>query len=137
MIGVRVGNVGGQPMTNYREWQVEAGQLIEAILAVLSACERTCVNRVPTALLSDADQLLAVSRNIDNWIPSHLCPYPDLGVQLARVARSYAYLATSHEALVRSAPWIDWRIVEREIRGLHTLVAETLFMMNKGAVRES
>lgn len=65
----------------------------------------------------------------------HTGPYPDLNVQLARVARSFAFLGTSLDVLVESAPTVCWEVVDRELRGLHTLIQETLQMMNEWSTR--
>jgi hypothetical protein len=130
-----VGDAGGQPVTSFREWDSEVGGVLVVLIDVLNSCHRSCTERCSTSLGSHADQLRAASRDVDAWLASHSGPYPDLNVQLARVARSFAFLGTSLDVLTESAPTVCWEVVDRELRGLHTLIQETLQMMNEWSTR--
>ena len=130
-----VGDAGGHPVTSFREWDSEVGGVLVVLIDVLNACHRSCTERCSTSLGSHADQLRAASRDVDAWLASHAGPYPDLNVQLARVARSFSFLGTSLDVLTESAPTVCWKVIDRELSGLHTLIQDTLQMMNEWSTR--
>src|SRR5271165_4474599 len=130
-----VGDAGGHPVTSFREWDSEVGGVLVVLIDVLNSCHRSCTERCSTSLGSHADQLRAASRDVEAWLASHTGPYPDLNVQLARLARSFAFLGTSLDVLTESGPSVCWEVVDRELRGLHALIQETLKMMNEWSTR--
>ena len=125
----------GQPLSTYREWESGAGVALISLVAVLDACQSTCLNECSSALLSHADQLRAASRDFQTWLHDQPCPDPDINLRVARVSRSVAYLATSFEVLARAAPTVSWRVVERELTGLRVMVTGTYWMMSDRTMR--
>jgi hypothetical protein len=125
----------GQQLSTYLEWESGAGVALISLVAVLDACQSTCRTECASALLSDADQLRAASRDFQTWLHDQPCPDPDLNLSVVRVGRSLAYLATSFEVVARSAQTVSWRVVERELSDLRVLVADTHSMMSARSKR--
>ena len=122
-------------MTSFREWDSEVGGVLVVLIDVLNSCHRSCGERCSTSLGPHADQLRAASRDVEAWLASHSGPSPDLNVQLARVARSFAFLGTTLDVLTESGSPVSWQVIDRELRGLHTLIQQTLQMMNEWTSR--
>ena len=56
----------GERVETYRDWEIEIGQTMTALVAVLDQCQETCDTEHAPALLADSDQLLAVARTWRN-----------------------------------------------------------------------
>ena len=125
----------GQALSTYLNWESGAGVALISLVAVLDACQKTCLNECSSALLVDADQLRAASRHFQTWLEDQPCPDPDVNLKVIRVGRSVAYLATSFEVLARSAPTVSWRVVDREIAGLRVFVTDTYASMRDRSAR--
>ncbi len=122
-------------MNDYRQWESEVGQILEALMAVLSRCQRTCDTECSSAILADADQLLAVSRHVETWLSDHPCPAPDITTELSRLARSYSLLGSSLDLLAHGSSTIDWPLIESELHLLHQWMARTVTMMHEQSMR--
>jgi hypothetical protein len=125
----------GQPLSTYLEWESGAGVALISLVAVLDACQSTCLNECSSALLSHADQLRAASRDFQTWLHDQPCPDPDINLKVTRVSRSVAYLATSFEVVARAAPTTSWRVIGQELTGLRAMVTETYSMMSQRTTR--
>jgi hypothetical protein len=123
-------------MKAYRQWETEVGQILEGLMAVLNRCQRTCNTECASALLADADQMLAVSRHVETWVSFHPCPYPDIDTQLARLARSYSLLGASMDLLAHEASRIDWPVIDGELHLLHQSMARMVTMMHEQSMRQ-
>lgn len=127
---------GGQPVSKFEEWESEVAGVFEASMNVLNSCRRTVADERGSALISDADQARAVARNLEEALAAHPCPAPDLGLQLTRLARSFLSFGNSLEVSANWASIIDWKVIDREVRGLHLQIAQTLVMMNQQSLRK-
>ena len=123
-------------MSTEHEWKSDAATVLASLVAVLDACQNACINQFESVLISEADQLRAASRHFQLWLELHPGPNPDLRLQLIRVSRSVAYLATSLEVLARSSPNVSWRVAQRELTGLQLMIVETHSMMSDRHGRE-
>ena len=123
-------------MSTKHDWKSDAAGVLASLVAVLDACQAACINQFGSVLISEADQLRAASRHFQTWLDAHPGPDPDLRLQLVRVSRSVAYLATSLEVLTRSSPNVSWRVAQRELTGLQLMIVETHSMMSDGQGRE-
>ena len=130
-----VGDSEGQPVATFREWQSEVGPVFLVLIDVLNACHRSCKAECSSSLGAHADQLRAASRDVEEWIRIHPCPHPDLDLQLGRVASTYGYFGRSLEILAQPAPNVWWKVVERQLAGLHALIDETVRMMRGRSMR--
>ena len=119
-------------MGTFEQWDAEFTPILNGFVAALGHCDATCERRWAPALLANADQLRAASRSLVHWSSEHPCPNPDFDVVLARVARSYAYAAHSVESVSRGST-TTWLVVERELKGLHAMVAKVITLLYEQA----
>jgi hypothetical protein len=105
-------------------------------MAVLNACDRVCESRWSPALVAHADQIQAASRSLEAWVQEHECPYADLDLLLAGMARSYAYLAGSLMELSAAASPGAWGELARDLKGVHGSVARVLTAIYRESLRQ-
>ena len=115
-------------METIGEWKTGFEPVREAFLAALNLCDSTCERRWAPALLSDADQLRAASRTIQQWSSGHPCPYKGFDGVLARLARSYAYAAISLETVAKGSS-TTWLVADHELRALRRMVGQVLAIL--------
>ncbi len=123
-------------MSKFEQWESEVTSVLELSMNVLNVCRRTVAEECGSALISDADQTKAVARQMAEGLVDHPCPSPDVGVQLTRLARSFLAFGNSLEVSASWAAIIDWKVIDRELRGLHLLIAQTLVMINQHSLRK-
>jgi hypothetical protein len=114
----------------FGEWKTGFKPVFEAILATLNHYDSTCERKWAPALLADADQLLAASSTVKAWSWEHPCPNANVDGVLARLARTYAYAASSLEDVSKGSS-VTWLVPDHERRGLHAGVAKVLTMLYK------
>ena len=115
-------------MSEFSRWEAEFGPVFHGFVAPLGRCDSTCARQWAPALLSDADQLRAAAKSLDRWSTEHPCPDQNVDMALKRVARSYRYAAQGVEAVARGSS-ATWLVVERELKGLHAMVAKVMTLL--------
>ncbi len=118
-------------MESYRDWEKSFQPIWAGTLVVLDQCDRMSGRQWAPALVSNADQLRTASRTLEAWISDHPCTDGNLETTIARAARSFAYAASGLEsaATQRSCTWL---VVDRELNGLHKMVAKVNSILIEG-----
>lgn len=122
---------GGTGMETYREWEIEFGQTVTTLVTVLDRCQRTCDTNHAPALVADSDQLLAVARDVEEWLAARPCPVLSVDMQLTRLARAYLLHGSSLELVAQDVTTVDWSAIEDQLHVLHQLLARTVTMMQE------
>jgi hypothetical protein len=122
-------------VSRIREWGDDSASVLFSVIDVTNACHHWSTERCASALSANSDQLKAVARDVDAWLPKHPCPYRDVDTQLARLARSCDLLAAFLEVQEASRT-IDWSTIDSELHGLHQLVARTFTMIYEQSLRQ-
>jgi hypothetical protein len=117
------------------EWETRFIPVMRLALEALNHCDRTFDRRWAPALLADTDQLRAAGMTMEKWGEANPCPHRDLAMAVARMSRSCEHAAANIESVARAGSTCTWLVVERELRGLHSLVGRVLAQFHDGHPR--
>jgi hypothetical protein len=117
------------PNREFTRWESEAWPILSSLLAVFNVAQRT-THLGPAAMLSVSDQLMAVSHEALDWMPGHRCPVVDLDVRFTQVTRSIGNAGKILESEAKDPRGPDLLAIEREMNGLHAMIAFMLTMIS-------
>lgn len=123
-------------MNSFRQWESGVTPVLHASMAVLNACDRVCESHWTPAVVAHGDQILAASRTIEAWLQENRCPYADLDLLLAGMARSYADPAGCLLAMATEDSAGAWGELAHDLKGVHGSVARVLTAMYQQSLRQ-
>jgi hypothetical protein len=123
-------------VNEFHEWESGVTPVLHAAMGTLNACDRVCESQWTPALVAHADQIQTAARCLAMWIEHRRCPYADLDLLLAAMARSYSHLAGSLTEIGKAESPGAWAELLSDLKGVHGSVARVLTAMYRESLRQ-